>query len=182
MTQVISLCALPVAGPFYVCQAAQNVTEKAVKAQRAFRIHWLEVDKAPNLYRLAYDDVLDPQTVICEVSVRRGSQCGNSNANLCLVYRHHPHAETRTGTSCATQLFSGKNLVVFPETQQNSHPHTMPPLLSLLKLCEKSVRNTSMGDCYIFPYVCLSCLCVYLSITVSRLSLRVSLRLSRDLL
>ena len=51
-----------------MCQALQNVTEKAIKAQRNFRIRWLEINKAPNIFKTAYDDLLDPQTVIGEVS------------------------------------------------------------------------------------------------------------------
>ena len=63
-----SLRSLGVSGNFYVCQALQNVTEKAIKAQRSFRIRWLEISKAPNIFKTAYDDLLDPQTVIGEVS------------------------------------------------------------------------------------------------------------------
>ena len=54
-------------GNFYVCQALQNVTEKAVKAQKNFRIRWLEIDQPPNVFKVAYDDLLDPLTVIGEV-------------------------------------------------------------------------------------------------------------------
>ena len=64
---------LGVSGNFYVCQALQNVTEKAIKAQRNFRIRWLEINKAPNIFKTAYDDLLDPQTVIGEVSYDRFS-------------------------------------------------------------------------------------------------------------
>ena len=46
----------------------QNVTEKAVKAKRHFHIRWLEIDQPPNVFRTAYDDLLDPQTVIGEVN------------------------------------------------------------------------------------------------------------------
>ena len=56
-----------ISGAFYLCQALQNVTEKGVKANRKFRIRWLEIDSAPNIYAVSYDDLLEPLTVIGEV-------------------------------------------------------------------------------------------------------------------
>lgn len=40
-------------------------------------MRWLEINQAPNVYNMAYEDVLDPQTIICEVKgeLQTFSQC-----------------------------------------------------------------------------------------------------------
>ncbi|XP_014669075.1 PREDICTED: tankyrase-like protein [Priapulus caudatus] len=54
-------------GSFYLCQTGQNV----YKTTRKFKMAWLSLEQTPNIYKVAYPDQVDQETVLTNVKVDR---------------------------------------------------------------------------------------------------------------
>ena len=56
-----------VVGTFYLCQTAQNV----YKNSKVFRVRWLSLFKAPDVYKLDYLDQTEQECVLTIVKMER---------------------------------------------------------------------------------------------------------------
>ncbi|XP_066280586.1 poly [ADP-ribose] polymerase tankyrase-like isoform X1 [Branchiostoma lanceolatum] len=54
-------------GSFYLCEASQNI----YNTSKTFKVRWLEVEDAPNIYRKSYYDNIELESIITHVKLQR---------------------------------------------------------------------------------------------------------------
>ncbi|XP_078592750.1 poly [ADP-ribose] polymerase tankyrase-like isoform X2 [Branchiostoma floridae x Branchiostoma japonicum] len=54
-------------GSFYLCEASQNI----YNTSKTFKVRWLEIEDAPNIYRKSYYDNIELESIITHVKLQR---------------------------------------------------------------------------------------------------------------